>query len=109
MGKNYYSMYNKSKPEVTNEDTAPEAEAVAVDPKEKETQLEPKKVQKAVITGCTCLNVRSATDINASIVGIISANDKVIVDVNNSCDLWCAVELKNKTKGYSMRKFLKFI
>ena len=69
----------------------------------------PKKEEPKVINGtvtCDRLNVRSKPDIKSDVVKVILKGDTVRVDSDTDKE-WLKVVLKDKTKGYCMKEFIK--
>lgn len=100
MGKNYYSMYDKEK----------KTEEKPVEEK-KPTVREEKRTaaKKAQVVDCVCLNIRATPDLHAKILSTANAGMEIVVDENDSNEIWCSVKLPNGQEGHAMRKFLKIL
>lgn len=106
MGKNYYSMYDKEKK--TEEKSVEEKKATV---EKKPTVREEKRAaaKKAQVVDCVCLNIRATPDMHAKILSTANVGMEIVVDENESNEIWCSVKLPNGQEGHAMRKFLKIL
>lgn len=104
MGKNYYSMYDKEKKQEEAMEK-PVSEKKSTTPAEKRVA----STKKATVVDCVCLNIRATPDMQAKILSTANAGMEIVVDENDSNEIWCSVKLPNGQKGHAMRKFLKIL
>lgn len=134
MAKHNYSQYSNKKNETKVDNTTPEVEVeiqngvesdvvteeveapvvenntatvteAVVKPKST-TETNSGAVGTGVVANCAKLNVRSKPGINADVVTVLNANDKVKIDVDKSTDEWFKISTIDGVKGYCMRKFV---
>ena len=88
-------------------ETAVETEtADAVVETETVTETKSGAVTTGVVANCVKLNVRSKPDAAADVKTILTAGDKVSIDVDKSTKEWFKIRTVDGVKGYCMRKFV---
>lgn len=109
MGKNkvnYSAMSNNKNSEAVNvEPEVTETVTETAQDTTPEVATKPEMVE-ATVSNCTKLNVRKSANKKASVVCVISAGDKVQVNMSESSDKWYKVTTKNKKNGYCMVNFV---
>ena len=63
-------------------------------------------IAKGVVTNCAKLNVRSKPSINGNVIAVLSADDEISIDIDESTEEWYKISTVNGVKGYCMRKFV---
>lgn len=122
MSKHNYSQYSKKNNNhpAAETDVTPVTEEViepvidvAVEPVVQPVVTEPEVVQEptpktveGTVVGCAKLNVRVKPNIYAAVVNVIDANDKVVIDTDESVKDWYKVRTTNGIIGFCMRKYV---
>lgn len=58
------------------------------------------------VTGCTCLNVRNANNLDAKIVAVIGAGSTVTIDKSKSTPDWYYVTNEDGVEGFCMKPYI---
>lgn len=58
------------------------------------------------VTGCTCLNVRNANNLDAKIVAVIGAGSTVTIDKSKSTPDWYYVTNEDGIEGFCMKPYI---
>lgn len=58
------------------------------------------------VTGCTCLNVRNANNLDAKIVAVIGAGSTVTIDKSKSTPDWYYITTEDGVKGFCMKPYI---
>lgn len=63
----------------------------------------------AEVIRCSKLNIRKAPDPKATIIGTLSAGEKVVVNLTAKFDKYYEILAKSGKKGYAMKTYLSII
>lgn len=58
------------------------------------------------VTGCTCLNVRNANNLDAKIVAVIGAGSTVTIDKSKSTPDWYYITNEDGIEGFCMKPYI---
>ena len=58
------------------------------------------------VTGCNCLNIRNAGNLNAKIVAVIGAGSTVTIDKSKSTPDWYYVTTEDNIEGFCMKSYI---
>ena len=98
--------------EIVDEPTIPEVKTTPavcvapVDPEPEVTQPTPEPPVNGKVVGCERLNVRKLPDKNSEILGVITEDSKVQIDLSKSTTNWYAVYTAAGLEGYCMKNYI---
>lgn len=88
--------------EKTTEEQTPHKKTTAKKPKiEKSAEL------KGVVVNCQKLNVRNAARNTAKVIGTISCNTAVVIDMEKSSDTFYKIRTEKGLEGFCMRSYIQ--
>ena len=58
------------------------------------------------VTGCTCLNVRNANNLDAKIVAVIGAGSTVTINKSKSTPDWYYITTEDSVEGFCMKPYI---
>lgn len=58
------------------------------------------------VTGCTCLNVRNANNLDAKIVAVIGAGSTVTINKSKSTPDWYYITTEDGVEGFCMKSYI---
>ena len=96
----------KTEPEVRTENLEGEIPVAETDTKVLETKEEVEVVVSGKVIDCNFLNVREQASVDANVVCLVSKDDKVMINKNESTEDFYKVCTATGIEGYCMKRFI---